>query len=603
MLRIMPICNTYRHELQRLAGTLENAWNFNRVVIDKNEETERCSISYGFNFQQLLPDIFSCFKSAVYKEENRHTIQYFYDIFGEERLNRLFTIHGLDLRRKYIHGIALTRHDVEQILASTGLVFHEDLKDIFFQIQQNPHNYLHLSSNELNNLYVRFQGKKFKNLTKDDTDILYDIACPLDLKTMFLNNDPGRVKWNDRWKTWKGMKKTIYMMEQVRRNPTASNLEKLYRGIKRRNASEIPRGLVLPGHDGYRFVKEVIAGSGITAVLQQSLNKVDGVLNSVSILGTKASWWESVIEDFRPNLGSVGPMSIYNLLHRYLSHSSKGFVEIDREKFNLEGMSLGGAQAVHLAALFAGRVNKMTLFCNPGVGENLTDWYANRYSYDATAPLPGIDTEAKEWHRDRMGFKTRDDAEDPEWKREQNRNLNGRMTMHYVWEADDTVTCGGKHIGAYADPNKMNVKLTMLSPLKDDEEINPNFPERPKVPESFFGAIWRMYQSLYGPHIRDTLQDFFSIKGSSADDLKTYRVFSISNENAVSRDLLDRALQNIGPDGESLGWEKFRREWFTWILGEEHNFIHFLNTATELERRRSPNQHMGLSVHRNARFG
>lgn len=531
---IRPTHETIQADLSQIAGTLEGSWHFNRVVATRDRQGFHCR--RGWNWQQLLPAIFSCFLSDAYRQENSDTVDYFWTIFGRKRIQEISRRHNLHLDFKFNHGIALTRYDVEVIFGSMGDVRVGDLETIFREVKANPDTYLHLAPLKTNQLKTIFADRAFQDLTKADIDELYNVAVPFQsLETMFMNEvSNDYAHWADRDYSWRGTKTRIYLMEEMRRSGNASQFECNIRKIKRILDYHTPTGerdgLLLWDTDGYRFVFKRIDGGGAYKFLLKALTKTETYRSQIAYLGTQfmsyvPDSWQSGLEDFRENIGAGGPVATYYETEYYLHNPSAGFVDTTGEKIDFTGMSLGGAQALRDSCLFIDQVRKITAVCNPGIDKNTYRWFA-----------------AKTWE------------------------LTERISLEYIWEKDDLIPLiGDGHLGLGCDPNHVEISVRMLAPITNDQEVSPLFPERPHRPEGTWDAINRIWASLFGAHVRETTLGTFRRTNENRHLDQTYRSNFLRNNTQINVERLDRdVLSNT-----QYGWEQIRRDWFGWLSTDD----------------------------------
>ncbi|MCK4934312.1 MAG: hypothetical protein KAR79_01880 [Simkaniaceae bacterium] len=530
-----PIYQNIHQDLAEVSELLEGSWGFNRVVICR--DSEGLFRTRGWNFQQLIPAIFSCFLTASYMRENRATLDYFREIFGRKRVQEISRRHGLDLDFKYNHGVAISKFDVEVLFGAMGDVRVGDIQTIFRELIQARDTYLHLTPERTADLKRRFQTLEFQQLSKSDIDELYNIAVPFqDLAVMFMNEaSRDYVHFADRDYTWQGTKTRIYLMEEMRRSRSDNHqFECNMRTIKRILDYHTPTGerdgLLLWDLEGYRYVHKRIEGGGAYKFLLKALTKTDAYRSQISYIGTQfmsyvPSSWESAFEDFRENIGSCGPVATYEETRYFLENPSAGFVDNPGEKIDFIGMSLGGAQALRDSCLFIHQARKITAVCNPGVDVRTYEWFAAK-----------------------------------------TRELSSRISLEYIWEKEDLISLlGDGNLGIGCDAANVDISVKILSLISADTEVSPVFPERPHRPESTWSAMQRVWQSLHGAHIRETTAGIFRRNRTNRHLERTYRTSELTNLVQENAERLDRDILT----NHHYGWEQIRRDWFGWIASDD----------------------------------
>lgn len=526
--------------LEQISYDLADIPFYKRVVIKVTPETFSCTTDFSINsILSFVSSFFSLFFSDSYKQENRETIDFFYETFGRIRVNRISERYSLHLQEKRVFGLDLTKQDVEILFAAMGDVRKQDLQTIFYDLQIADGNYIHLSEEQTAAARERFEGKTFSRLNYEDLDELYKIASPFKrLETMFMHEDPTAYKdYGIRWYGLSNIKRTIYKLEQMRRTSGVTEVEEIVRLSKKIFGSYTPAGLVIRTQDGFHYVHQRIKGGGCTKYLMKAMNKIDGVKNRIFYLGTQGPQndWASIFDDIRPDLGVFGVKSTYRDTLNYLTDPTLRFIDQSDEKVELIGYSLGGAQVERDATLFMGLVSKITGLCNPGVDEATSSWFQEKVV-----------------------------------------QLDDQLDIHYIWEVDDGIRLGGaEHLGVNVTDEHAKVKVTLLL-SGDEDDIDPL---HHILPEGFFSAARRIGESLTGAHTRETTASRFE-----EDTESQFVIQSFNNEENFLE--VTRLLNNA--NGDYRRWEEMRRDvgdLFGDSLGRSGDFSRFLRQSKDQQRR------------------
>jgi len=526
--------SSFHTEMSQIASSLKDSWNINRIVIQKDEgDSFYCKAA--FNLRQLLPDFLSPFFSEDYRKENRETINYFYKVFGKKRITQIANENSLHIDYKRIHGLALTRSEVEILFVNMGVVTVDTLNQIFEDLKTNPASYLSLTEEQTSSLSGRFCHHNFSDLTKEDFDILYKIASPFDkIETYFLNNTPEiNQHYFERWNTFEGQKKMVYILEDIRRNSHSdlgrAQFECEFRKIKKLISWCVKKGLVLPEPEGYRFVYDKIEGGGSYKVLLKALAKTDSFRSQVCYLSTQ-SWnsavsypWESMIEDAKRDIGGYGIKATYQDTKNYLYNPTYGFVNDADEKVDGLGYSLGGAGLALDFCLFE-KIQKMIAVNNPAVSSDVAIEFANRLN--------------------------------------QSQNLSEKRKITYIWDIDDAIPYGGdEFIGVRCNRDQVEIEVDLIRPIENDSEVSPTIPKRRRAPDSWWETLKQVKNAFFNIHSRETT-------------IRDYRKNTIKNTSDQLQQLLDTEILT----NEPYGWEEMRKKIAYFIFGDkpEDRFIRFL---------------------------
>jgi pimeloyl-ACP methyl ester carboxylesterase len=528
----------FQNQMQHISTTLKDAWNMQRVLV-----TESGECSTKIDLRTWVPGFLSCLFSDSYKQENKRTIEYFYHSFGKRRVEQIGKRFGVDFVNKHAHGRALIRGDVEALFAGLADIRITDLEAVMCDIRDNLSRFINLDKidqEERARLQAAFAGiNSACDLSKDQIDAIYRILIPFrDIHTIFLGNIPQKARsGNNRDVTYTGKRNRIFLVESMRRNlPYLKQFEVDYRKSKSILSYHTPTGLVIPEKKGYRFVHKMVEGGGAYKIFLKKMHRVQNPLHSqvvclsTQVLRPVPHRWESLLDDFHPNIGSLGARSTYDDTNLLLNDTTQGFIEQADEKIDLMGHSLGGTHAVRDLALFWNRIRKVKALCNPGIDKQTAE-YISRLSQG--------------------------DQE--------------RKTIDYIWEAGEIIPrIGDCHAGLNANHDNLRVKLRKLS--LNGEAVQ----ELDRSPSSYLcSRVWEILQSLFGVHMRETTakvyeQGFFA-EGTTD---RPYRSHSYSTDNHNHRALINRELNN-----GDRGWEEARTSYCGW-LGKKDAFRSFLDQVS-----------------------
>ncbi|MCH9613918.1 MAG: hypothetical protein SP1CHLAM54_09270 [Chlamydiia bacterium] len=127
------------------------------------------------------------------------------------------------------------------------------------------------------------------------------------------------------------------------------------------------------------------------------------------------------------------------------------------------------------------------------------------------------------------------------------RRLNERIrdiTLHYIWDLGDHVPKCGLHPGFRVDPShNVSVNIDLIAKVENQQEVLVRPPAMAEVPDEFLGFLRALKNALLGPHLCEYAQGAF--EGRNA----THRVwnYSSSSPHAVIRQQTERLLVNLDP--------------------------------------------------------
>lgn len=153
-----------------------------------------------------------------------------------------------------------------------------------------------------------------------------------------------------------------------------------------------------------------------------------------------------------------------------------------------------------------------------------------------------------------------------------------RISLHYIWDIKDHVPKCGLHPGFRLDPTRFRVTADLIG-----DEISDIPPKLPDVPSGALGFFKGLYSAFLGPHLSDYTDCHLESGGGS------HRVWHFSNQSAM-REALDRLLVNLDPydsDGHISDMQNpmhpeykepswiANRLWYTRWVGGASEFVDF----------------------------
>jgi len=529
--------------------------SFHRVVIIDNEDEFQVTVNVNA-LQSYVPQVFQkSLDSSENIKENIQTLDFLQNHFGKERTQRLFSMMEMDFRFLLAHGLAITVKQLATFFALTAFVHIKDMQEIFNDLNTHADNnipFLYLPLEEVKQIKKQFEGKTFKELTKQDYDILWDIMTPLSLSTMFINKFDKDIPDQGRGANLEGIIKGLYVEQHhVKLRPNMPQrdydytlMKSLIGGFTEHNSVSI-KGRVVRQKKGYGYMLPMIASGGCYCIPlkamgatkrentsgknSEDMNKHDAYLSKLLFLPmqTFASFlpniWESLAGSLRKDMGSKGALTIWPYLEKLFQ--KEGFDRVD-----LVGTSMGGTQAAKIAllSLDTHRVRKLTLVCAPAEDQMISKAFSEKI------------TSTESLHEDEYLL---------------------RITS--IWhEADRVQVLGDEEIATCAikediervaggNKPKIKQKIYYYVPEEDNEKFANSLPEKPLAPNSFASSVKEAYLGLMGSHRED-----LSIDGD-------HFIYKMSTVN--ERELVIKHAQN-----NSLGWENVRETLLSFIPQDSH---------------------------------
>ncbi|MCI5052895.1 MAG: hypothetical protein MRY21_07170 [Simkaniaceae bacterium] len=495
----------YHDNLDALYEGSKKACNCSRfTVYERGDGRIHAKSKYHFLqiIQWVFSQIISCLFPKSYRSANKHTIDWFYKTFGENRIHRISSQVGLDIRHKRENGLFISKNDVRTLMAGIMSVTELDIKGIFKGLKgedQEESQLLerNLETNSLAELRERFRNKSFTQLSQDDIDVLYAIANPIQamgqegIRKAMLGSMPKYAHPGyDRGRTKDGL--VNFAMEVNRMHTEKGICDNKSIGdmqfIKRVAGWGNPDGSLVKMPDGnWRVLRSRVHGGGQYKMFWHVFGKktAGNIRPIMAILPTQAQGgkavphsWTSVREDMHKEIGYNGAKRTH--------HDTRQELNKVAGKWDLKGYSLGGTGAEN------------DIFLDAAVSVDGEHKFAK--AFIVAPPAVGAETAG--------AFKLLVDR------------LNQyNIRIHYhVNGGDLTPHIGECHLGYGVDSSKVKLRITSHS---DENGFGTTHPfELPIRRENCFFNARKLWRSLMtGPH------------GVVANPKKGHQSATISNES------------------------------------------------------------------------
>lgn len=522
------------HQLTQIAGALEGAWNFQRVVI--KDELSGFSCTTQAKFWSLLPTW--CWMPQSFQSENRESIGYFYEIFGRRRIEAISQSSHLNLAGKYERGQSLTRWDVKQLFLGLGEVYYEDVHDLFLKVKGEREVEGRIDTQAQTNL-GEMRNRDFNSLSKEEWDRFYACLVPFEtIETLFLNHIP-RFDLPSLLNGDEGIRRQrIYLCEKTRRMGPGLDLNKwkawASKSMLKKGGQK--NGLLIPHPEGYFEVYGQLEGGGASILLLKGLQ--EGLRSIVKAQGTRTNLSKdsllSVLDDFSPEIGLRGyqriEQSLIYLLGRnyrkpeefdrqYQGLPVEGFrrCELRREMFDVLGFSLGCAQMQHFIQRHPDVFSEAFFICAPGISRPKCMAY---------------------------------------------RCARNGPVITYAIEYDDRVNRAGQCKLGYGSVTK-KVRLLVFSDVEiSREELKALLLKPPSVPESVFWLVVEFLKAFICAHGRHT-----AVSETVDGTMDGYETFEMSNYEDAR--VIQWVLSNEDWEDVRLYLREIYRDWKTTFLEKE----------------------------------
>jgi hypothetical protein len=531
-------------QITQIGKALQDAEPYERVVVT---EGRAFKVAHGYEFYQRIPDMLYWTFPRDYRRENQNTIDYFYKVFGERKIEILSEKYNLEISYKRQWGLPITKGDVEKIFAGMASVYYEDLEIFFDEVKRNhgKEGYRHLSSEDVYALQELFGDRHFSHLNNEELKILYHKMIPFeDVETIFLGKPPEEVFCNSHKpeENFEDFQKFLYTYEILRRRglkelteESSSEVRNKYhlfhmiRMVKKLMNFHLPKGLVFDTPKGLIYFHSRFEAGGAFCLAMKAVkpDPEKKFLSRLYFLPTQClnrvkRPWESLVDDLRDAIGAQGAMAIYPKVEDVL-RETRGFVG-EKEQIDIYGYSLGGNQGARVAcALYpTGRIRKLFSTSNPGIDEDTANYF----------------NQLVDLHR-------------------------FPMKISYAFEWDDhTWRYGKAQLGQKADPKIIKTRVRVFESKGVEEkgyrrvEYEPKelreFPKRRICALSGPAMAGLLIRSLNDAHPRES----YLCPNLIEHTVTNYPESEKGDEYLIRQRFLDRYLLT----NEELGWEERREE-------------------------------------------
>ncbi len=381
-----------RDQITIIGSELQKASAQDRIVIEDKTEFH---VRYSYEFYQRIPDMFGWTFPAQYQEENKNTIEYFYKVFGEKKVQSVSKAFNLQIDYKRRWELPLVKNDIEKLFVGCALIHYHELENFFDDLKKGKNR--HLDSDQAEDFRKRFTHRHLLELTNEELQEFYHAMNPFDrIETIFLENIP-RFDFDNSAdpRSFEDVKRFVYTYEVMRRRSLvdlakdqSESVKKLYRHFHQLRLMkklvnfnqpdqliyDTPKGLM------YHHCKVEAGGAFVIALKAIKPDPKKKFFSRLYFLPTQClnsvpQPWESLADDLRFEIGSAGAKAIYPEIEDLLK-ATRGFIS-DTEKIDIHGYSLGGNQAMRVAvALYpTGKIRKVVSVSNPGIDEGTASYF------------------------------------------------------------------------------------------------------------------------------------------------------------------------------------------------------------------------------------
>lgn len=479
------------NSITKIGIVLKNASSTERVVISEKSSFE---ITHGHFFYQRVPDIFYWSFPQNYRQQNNETIDFFYRVFGKEKVKVISDRFDLKIPYKKQWGLPITKADIEKIFAGAALIEYQDLERFFVEVKRTRpgHPFRHLKVTKVRELLQEFeQVSHFSHLSNAQLKYLYHLMIPFErIETIFLENVPKKKFSNtlNPKKNFNDLQSYIFLYEKLRRKglidlheDQSYEVMKKYKSLHRMRmvkkmmnyhhrdglVFDTPKGLM------YQYTKLEAGGSYVVALKAIKPDAEKGFHSRLYFLPTQClnrvpQPWESLADDLRFEIGAEGAKAIFEHIESCLM-STSGFIG-DDEKIDLHGYSLGGNQASRVVcALYPrGTVRKLFITSNPGIDLATATYFAElvqKYQHKIKLSFAGeYDDSTMRFGNCQLGIYT-----DPKivkicYQILQSRDLKDKISKTITYHSQNLSTFPGKKVCRI---NPVNMAAVLLRSLND----------------------------------------------------------------------------------------------------------------------------------------
>ncbi len=433
-------------------------------------------------------------------------MQYFYEVFGKERVGQISLRYNLDLSRKYKYGQSLTRKECRLLFLGVGDVRKDDVDALFQKIQKGEIE-PSFARTKVETLSRDFSHvRKVEDLSKEQMDELMDLLVPFEkIEDIFLQRVPRMGLFLNRSDSIEGRMHRVFFLEQMRRDPHFDDTAWTVRFMKRIADDRLPSGVMVSHPQGYfTTYGHINQGGCYKLLLKACTKKSEHFRSTIAYLSTRDMHRDvqSALDDIQPEIGVRGRDATFARTKQMLEDPNIGYVESPAEEVDVVGYSQGGANCQYDAISFFTRVAKITTINAVGIDKRAMDKFAELTS-----------------------------------------NSSHKKVVKHIADIDDFVPdIGDGHLGVFCDPNKVFVQYVAL--CLEGHIVEGDHIERCIAPRNLFEATYQLViQSFLSAHPRET----------TALPHTRYQLDNQRNKAQVERILANHL------DPRRHRWEKWRR--------------------------------------------
>lgn len=521
-----------------IADKISSNWGFQRVVIEKDTVTGVVTCRTQNNIFEIIRDvvfwIFSFWAPQWWKDENRSSIEYFYEVLGSKNIALIDKQWDIGFEHRYNKGLDLCRRDIEKLFVGMGDVDMTRAEELFSHIIQEKPSASDQPTEQLTpieelkkrtemgildrlarrNLQRVFRGKEFKDLTKADWDQLWKCLVPFNSPNdMTLGDGSSHSFWARYFSgSFTKVKNRVYLQERLRRARPRDRemLWELWVGKAVLGKESQRMGTVVPHPAGYHRVSHELESEGASVLLLDAITETSEAFRScIKFQPTRTNpfrndTWLSWRDDLGREVGRYGANAVNSTL-RYLFGQDVRPDNLDEvliagdplEQIGSEGRpwvlgySLGGAQAQIFTYMNPDlEVSRLRTICAPKIKESRCKRFVRMRAHDYPINI-----------------------------------------RHYIEIDDPTPGVGQGSLGLGCHSHRRPVQLVVFS---EDagmtrNEVRGEILDPPTQSEKFYGKFCDFFKGFVAAHPRNSTLDWYACHR-----------FSYANDD--DHDVMDRAL-------------------------------------------------------------
>jgi hypothetical protein len=306
------------------------------------------------------------YTQEVLNASGKTTVQYFQNIFGEKRVERIDARLALGLAKKLLAKEYCTKTDIEKIVIGAAEITYEDVEEFLLEIQDESKNEIrYLTQEETAELRQELKNvRSVKSLSKNILDSLFTYLFPVKkIEHVFFHKLPLSGSWVE--SRLEEAKKRVFSYYKMKELMCTDPRWELFLA-KELAGRALPEGVFIPHQDGFYYNFKKIEKAGELKYLLKNLG-TELAHKYVLYAGTRLGDRASREENLREHIGLKGPVETYEETRSYLFDPRKGFVDSSQERLSLIGFSQGGVHAQRTAVIFPEKFQRIVTVCSPGI--------------------------------------------------------------------------------------------------------------------------------------------------------------------------------------------------------------------------------------------